>query len=139
MSKANLPPKRRCRFSNSKTERELQYARREQSRRSSITFSRSASRRMKNSILQNSVESRRKSEKNSIVSGIGCGRTPNHDCAGGNLNLQIPSSNTQRRNSHPERSEGSLAFLLVSDQQSEMFRSAQNYTMSVPADKHRVC
>src|SRR5437870_8641819 len=92
MSKATLPPKRRCRFSNSKTERELQYARREQSRRSSITFSRSASRRMKNSILQNSVESRRKSEKNSIVSGIGCGRTPNHDCAGGNLNLQIPSS-----------------------------------------------
>src|SRR6266536_3428413 len=96
MSKATLPPKRRCRFSNSKTERELQYARREQSPRSSITFSRTAGRKTENSILQNLLESRRKSEKNSIVSGIGCNRMPSHDCARDNLKLQIPSSNTQR-------------------------------------------
>src|SRR5213083_660885 len=94
---------------------------------------------MENSIRRNSVESKRKSEKNSIVSGIGCNRMPSHDCARDNLKLQIPSSNTQRRNCHPERSEGSLAFLSVPDQQSEMFRSAQHDIMSVSAAKHRAC
>jgi hypothetical protein len=64
---------------------------------------------------------------------------PKHDCAGGNPKLQIPSSTNQRRSCHPEQSEGSLAFLPVLEQQSEMFRSAQHDTVSVPAAEHRVC
>ena len=49
---------------------------------------------------------------------------PNSVCD--NPKLQIPSSTNQRRSCHPEQSEGSLAFLPVLEQQSEMFRSAQH-------------
>ncbi len=65
---------------------------------------------MENSILQNSLELRHKSEKNSIVSGIACKRMPSHGYAKtigsdfrslrqdheNNLKLQIPSANIER-------------------------------------------
>ena len=55
-----------------------QCARREQNRRSSITFLRSADQRAENSIPQSSIKSKLKAKRNSIVSGSGCRATRSH-------------------------------------------------------------
>src|SRR5205807_7065397 len=87
---------------------------------------------MKNSILQNSVESRRKSEKNSIVSGIGCGRTPSHACARDNPKLQIPSSNIQRKSRHQTQK------LNISHEALELARS-EEHTSELQSPCNLVC
>ena len=111
ISRATRFLKRKCRFLNWKTRRASRYGHREQNPRSSITFARSADRRMENSILQNLLELRRKSEKSSIVSGIAYKRMPRRASAKtigndfrslrqgyeNNLKLQIPSSRYSKR------------------------------------------
>src|SRR5882724_5375732 len=71
-SKAITFRKKRCQFSNWKTERGLQCVRRERSQRLNTISLRSAARKTGNSIPPNSSKSKRKSEKNSIVFWIGC-------------------------------------------------------------------